>query len=269
MNIFELDKGAYELNDFEKRFLKFLFNFYKDKDDRFSYLNYIDFDKLVFKYAPILLIDDQGIFGCWNITYNNIVFLRPSAFDKRFIEYVENNYDKESVTYKMYAGLNLNIKNNPKILDNEKFNQLSDLIGIYANPSDENDLKELKNSYNASSCMFLTILHELFHKYQFMRNPISYVFKFFIGLFMGYDNSFLEKEVREKIDNVNVFKDVKNYMICFDTFNSIAKFDETISKEYVEKFKAVNDKKLCEESIKFCKEENIYSSEIFDLLKSK
>ena len=265
MNIFEINKGAYALNDFERRFLKFLFNFYKDKDERFSYLNSFDFDKITFKYAPNLIIKDQGVFGCWNITFNNTIFLRPSVFDKRFADYIANNYDKDSKVYKLFIGYEICIKS-PKVLDVEKFSQLENLVGIFAAFSKDEDLEK---SYNASSCTFQTILHELYHKYQFLRNPISYIFKFFIGLFMGYDNSFLEQEVREKIDNKEVFKDLKDYMICFDTFSIISRFNETLNDEYIKRFKSLEDKELCKKCIEFCKEENIYSSEIFNLLKSE
>jgi len=228
INIFQINKGAYELSEIEHKFLIKVLNYIKDKVPNCMFLDQFDLDKITFKYAPEFLINDTGVFGAWSLIHNNTVYLRPSFIDDRFISYVKNNYEPTSETYKKYNYTGIYRSSNLEniSINSKDYERLSYLAGnVVIDPE----------TYDS---LFITIIHELFHKYQFKRNPISYIFKSFIQLFVGYENSlkhefFLEGEVREKIESTNnpyIFKFFGDFANFFSKF-SIAAFyiDKNIS----------------------------------------
>ena len=288
INIFQINKGAYNLNDIEVKFLNYVFEFLKINYDDFDYLDHLNLQNISFKFAPEFQIGNTGIFGSWNILYNNCVFLIPYFFDKRLISYVQENYDKDSDIYRMYSNNIIYKKYQNLKVDTEKINQISYLIGSVITDNEIID------------SLVITSLHELYHKYQFKRNLLSYVIKFFIQLIIGYDNTlnndfFLEGEVRSKVENKHTFKIISDFIIFFNsiqralvyvdkriTYNNElnkelsteekADLDEKIKtndtniNEIIDTLKTI-DNKVYDFCMNFCKQESIFSDDFIENFK--
>lgn len=201
--IFSYKKDSYEFSKKELEILRMFLEYFKYEipNGNGSYLSMLDLDKIDFIWSPEMLLNDQGVFGLWILTFPNNVFLRPSECSSEFIDKV--------------SAMDLSGKRKEIV---EKI-CCSGKCSMNQFPNLNVDQELLKFTIYLCECegvMLSTILHELYHKWQFNVSKLLYIINFFVFLFTGYEFSTkskfsIEGDVRIYVDNEELHKRISEF----------------------------------------------------------
>lgn len=226
--IFSYKKHSYPFSDRERLLTLILLDFikYELKDGNGSYLDTIDLNKINFTWCANMVLNDDGTIGSWVWVKPNSVFIKPNDDSEGLHEFLKT----EKLNQKEKSLADEIIQSHPHI---NPFKNIS--ISI-----DEFNFIE----YMLSMEVLVTIMHELYHRFQWDSSKIGYIFNDFVFKLCGYElstkiHASIEGDVRVYVDNDDTRKKVKDLGTAF---HSLVYLKNRLSKKDIgqEEFEMMN-----------------------------
>jgi len=209
----DLKKYSYSLSDKELMILKHVVSLVEDglPFDKRPSTQLDRFNGIDVKWAPMMIFEDDSTFGMWTYLNHDTVFIRPEE-----TPYTANRIDDSKLTKIEKSRVN-SMKIRFTVMDAQfknikTLNKELTLFMIYLLESDGHTVS--------------TVLHELWHRHQFMHNPLHYFLSCIMSNLMDYEKSCekswsIEYDVRKKVDNYELKTKLRNLYIPFYEYLTI------------------------------------------------
>lgn len=202
-------RNAFRMSDDELKILKFIVS-HVEEDLPFSEKPSILIEKLKICWAPEMIFKEDATYGMWTYTKPNSVFVRPE--------------ENEPMAYRIEWNSAMLSAKEKDILETMKRKKCYSEVMFKDIPNVEHQLLTLaihllENDGHATT----TILHEMWHRQQFMSNPLKYLASCLVTNLVNYEwactqSWSIENDVRVKVDNDALKSKLKNLYTPFYGF---------------------------------------------------
>ena len=194
-----------------------------------SYLAMIDIDSMKFKWSTKMAFTDCGVFGMWSWLDKNSVYIMPNRSSDSLAEFIKSgDFKPKSKEEKMNAEASLDWNENSKKL--KKFKSLD---------IDEDIVNLVEFLCENNGTVLATLFHELYHKFQYVSNPVLYVINSGFFRLLGYALSTkidfsIEGDVRKYVDNEVLWNSITDFLSIFNTALKCLDTIESLKKDFEE-----------------------------------